>query len=370
MRQARIYRRIRTTLLGAATTASLVFNPIDQAFAGPFEDGMAIIADAKKLHERTDDAIGFFRKAVDSKQNPVAAGYNLGLLLKRKGDLRGARAAWQAVLAADANHLPSRAQLAGLDLASPSTAPAAVKTLEGIIEGDRFQAEARNLLAAWELSQGRFDEAIRHGRNALLGDPENIDAFLNVAIAYYRKGLADQAGLIASSALEKNPKAASLHNLMGLVFLSQDNSRAATEAFTAAIDIDPSNEDARLNLAALELAYGNFDAALKRFDQVLKTRPDDPEILVSRAVALRGLSRFDEAEKGYRAALALPGADPDIEYNLCILHHQYTQKWQDALTTCSAYLARIGKDHAKHSEVARRVKAIEATIRALQNKPQ
>lgn len=369
MRNSNILRLIRNGFISSTIAGALLAIPSSAAIAGPFEDAMAIVVDAKKLSERADEAERLFRSALSNKAQAADAGYNLGLLLKRKGDVRGARTTWQEVLSVQPTHPGARAQLAGLDLAAPATAPNAVKTLEGIIEGDRFQPEARNLLAAWDLSNGRFDDAIRHGRNALLGDPDNIDAFLNVAIAYYRKGLPDQAGLIASSALEKNPKAASLHNLMGLVFLSQDNSRAATEAFTAAIDADPSNEDARLNLASLELAYGNFEAALKRFDQVLKTRADSPEIVVSRAVALRGLSRFDDAEKGYRAALTMPGADPDIEYNVCILHHQYTQKWQDALTTCSAFLSRIGKDHPKHSEVTRRVKAIEATIRALQNKP-
>lgn len=340
------------------------------ASAGPFEDAMAIASDTKKLSDRADEAIRLFRSAMESGNRKVEAAYNLGLVLKREGDVQGARGAWQKALATDPNHLASKAQLAALGLTSPASAPEAVKELEAIIAADRFQPEARNHLSAWELSQGRYDEAIRHGRNVLLGDPDNVNAFLNVAIAYFKKGLPDQAGLIASSALEKNPKAASLHNLLGLVFLSQDNSRAATEAFSAAIEADPGNNDARLNLAALELAYGNFDAALKRFDQVLKTRPNDPEILVSRAVALRGLSRFDDAEKGYRAAMAAPGADPDIAYNLCILHHQYTQKWQEALKACGDYLARLEKGHAKHSEVARRVKAIEATLRALQNKPQ
>ena len=55
--------------------------------------------------------------------------------------------------------------------------------------------------------------------------------------------------------------------------------------FTAALDGDPNNMDALLNLAALELAYGNFESALKHFDQALKIRPRDAGVVLSRGVA-------------------------------------------------------------------------------------
>jgi len=366
----RVARRLGQALLVPALAGGLALWQAPAARAGAFDDAMVIATDPGKLALRTDEAIRLFRSAIDSGDHKTDAAYNVGLILMRQGDRNGARSAWQKAVEAKADHLPAQAQLAGLDLADPAKAPAAVQALEAIVKIDRFQPEARNHLASWEISQGRYDEAIRHGRNALLGDPENINAFLNVAIAYFKKGLPDQAGLIASSALEKNTKAASLHNLLGLVFLSQDNSRSATEAFTAALGIDPDNNDARLNLASLELNYGNFESALKRFDQVLQSRPNDASVTASRAVALRGLGRYDDAEKGYKAALAMPNAEPDIAYNLCILHHQYTQRWADALKSCNDFLARVSPSHSKYTEVTRRVKAIEATLRALQTKPQ
>lgn len=348
------------------------------ATAGPFEDGVAIASDPKALATRAGEAERLFRSAMASGERRADAAFNLGLLLLRRADRAGARGAFEEALTLDPAHLASRARLAILQLDDPATSGPALATLEAIVREtcdadgpcDRFQPEARNALAAHALAAGRYDDAIRHGRNALLGDPENLNAFLNVAIAYFRKGLPDQAGLIASSALEKNPKAASLHNLMGLVFLAQDNSRKATEAFTAALDADASNDDARLNLAALELAYGEFNGALKRFDEVLARRPNEPELIVSRAVALRGLRRFDEADAAYRKARALPGANPDIGYNLCILHHQYTQRWNEAEIACQAYLETLPAKHANRGEVEKRLKGIRATLKALQSQPQ
>jgi tetratricopeptide (TPR) repeat protein len=348
------------------------------AVAGPFEDAVAIATDPKALASRGTEVERLFRAAMSTGDRKADAAFNLGLVMLRRGDRAKAKALWEQALGFDPNHLGAKARIASLGLDDPSTTPGALAALEAIVREkcdadgpcDRFQPDARNALAGRALAEGRLDDAIRHGRNALLGDPENVNAFLNVAIAYYRKGLPDQAGLIATSALEKNPKAASLLNLMGLVYLSKDDSRGATQSFTAALEADPTNDDARLNLAALELAYGDFASALKRFDEVLANRPGDPELVTSRAVALRGLKRFDEADAAYRKAQTLPGANPDIGYNLCILHHQYTQRWTDAETACDAYLATLAPKHPNRGEVEKRLKGIRATLKALQNQPQ
>ena len=338
------------------------------AHAGDFEEALKIANDPALFATRAADAERLFRAAAGDPAKAKEAHFNLGLLLFRRGDVAGAREAWQKSLTADAKYLPARARLAGLELADPSKAESAAATLEAIIVEDRFQADARNLLAEYEMGRKNWDAAIKHERNVLLGDPENITAFLNVAIAYFRQGLVDQAGLIAQSALEKHPEAAPLLNLMGLVYLHNDQSRLAADSFLAALKADPMLDDARLNLAAMELAYGNFDSAFKRFDEAWKAHPANVQIAVSRGVALRGLGRFDEAEKSYLAALGNSAGNVDIIYNLCVLHHQYTQKWDQAKQRCEELLTKIDKTHPKYAEVAKRVKAIDATIRALQPK--
>ena len=372
--------------LTAATFSLFAVLATGTVRADGFDDAMAILGDPKLLATRSAEAVRLLGAVGNSHKNARDAAYNLGLLLDHRGDTAGAKAAWQKALSIDPKHSGSRARLAGLDLRSPGTAPAAVATLEDIIKDDRFQPDARNLLAAWDIARGTellentdknsraeaqkaFDSAIRHSRNVLLGDPENTHAFLNVAIAYMRQGLYDQAGLIATNALEKQPTAAALHNVMGLVHLSHDDSNSATKSFLAALAADPNNDDARLNLAALELAYGNFDSALKRFDEVLVLRPNDADIMLSRAVALRGIGRYDEAEKGYLAAQAADRSNPDIDYNLCVLHQQYTQKYELAKQWCETYLGRIDKAHAKYAEVSRRVKSVDATLKALKKLP-
>lgn len=357
---------ISMTWRGAALALAMAALSGPALAATPFDQAMSIVSDPKALATRAGEAEQLFRQGLAAAPADVEGWFNLGLLLERRGDLAGARDAYQKALGVKAGYLPAQARLAGLDLAAGDTG--ALDRLEAIIKEDAFQADARNILAGYALAHGDYAKAILHSRNVLVGDPRNVNALLNAAIAYYRQGLVDQAGLIATSGLEKEPNAAALHNIMGLVYLKKDDTRSATEQFTAALDGDPDNMDALLNLAALELAYGNFESALKHFDQALKIRPRDALVVLSRGVALRGLERFDEAQAAYEQALALKPDYVDAEYNLCVLNHQFKTDWAQAKRWCSTYLGHIDAENPKYKEVQRRLKAAEATLKVLQEK--
>ena len=353
----------RRTLL----TLALLLTVAPAAAAGPFDDAKAIVTDGAKLATRSADAEAKFREAARQDPSNAHAFYNLGLLARMRGDFAVAEAAWRDALRADSGYLPAKARLAELDLERGDEG--AVKRLEAIIADNRFQPEARNILAGRALDSEDWESAIKHARNVLLGDPENVNAYVNLALAYLRQDLDDQALLIASNALDRRPEAAALHNIMGLIFLRKDDSRAATESFLAALKHNPRQVDAKLNLAALELAYGDFRTALGRFDEVIEVRPNDAMLVISRAVALRGLGRFEEARAGYEAALILKPELPAALYNLCVLHHQYLNQglaqWQAARSLCRRYQATIDKDHPTWRETGSRLKSIDATIQVL-----
>ncbi|MGM0574158.1 MAG: tetratricopeptide repeat protein [Myxococcota bacterium] len=334
------------------------------AWGGPYEEAQDIVSDPKELAKRYDEAVRKFREAAGTNPSNVRAWYNLGLLQSMRGQTDAARDAWKKALEAEPGYEPARARLAQLRLEEGDRA-SAVQELEAIIEDDRYQAEARNALAEVAIAEEDWDAAIKHARNVLLGDPENTNAYLNLAVAYFRQGLTDQAWLIVSNALDRRPDAAALHNMMGLIYLDKDDSRHATESFLQALKEDPRHVDAKLNLASLELSYGDFETALSRFEEVLGVRPNDPMVLISRAVALRGLERYEEAEKGYEAALEAKPGMPKALYNLCVLHHQYTNKWEEAKSACERYQATLDQDDPRRKEIAMRLEGIEATLEAL-----
>ncbi len=334
------------------------------ALAGPYEDGLAIVNDARRLATQAQEAEAAFQQATQADPRNAHAWYNLGLLAFMRGDGKIARSAWQSAIEADPGYDAARARLAEMKLRAGQRTKA-VEELEALVATDPYQAEARLLLAEVSISSSQWEAAIKHARNVLLGDPDNANAYLNLAVAYYRQDLIDQAWLITTNGLDRRPDAAALHNMMGLIYLAKDDSRRASESFLKALEANPREVDAKLNLAALELSYGDFDKALGRFDEVLEVRRDDALVVLSRAVALRGLQRFDEAQAGYEAALALAPGMAEAQYNLCVLHHQYTNQWKEARRVCGAYYETLDPKHAKRREIKRRLRSIEATIEAL-----
>lgn len=350
--------------------------------ADDFSDAMKIVEDPALLATKAAEAEKKFQAA---KSGPHAAHalYNLGLLAMRRGKLTEAKGYWQQTLAKKASYLPATARLAEAEVASGNVASGKAK-LEAIVakKANRFQPEARNALASLAIASKDWDAAKKHARNVLLGDPGNVNAYLNLAVSFYKQGLIDQAGLIASNALKKNPKAAALYNIMGLVYLARDDSRRASKNFDKALKVDPQQIDASLNMATMELAYGDFAQALKRLEVVQKYREGqgmkaDAMLHLTIAVAQRGLRKYNLALKGYEKALQIQPNMIEAQYNMCVLHHQYLDKsadaegnldkakWQTALTVCQKYSGRIDRKHAKYREIKKRIKAIEETLKAI-----
>jgi Tfp pilus assembly protein PilF len=342
----------------------LIMLSASPAMADSFEDGMAIVNDPVALSTKAAEAKRLFQKTVADNPKHVNAWYNLGLLAMKNGNQDVARENWEQALKVDPGFLAAQARIAESDLANKSLKGKAIITLNGIIEKERFQPEARNALAAIALDVRDWEQALTHARNVLLGDPSNVNAYLNMAVTYYRQRRYDQAFLILQQAMERVPKAASLHNMTGLIWLSRDNSRLASQSFLRAIKYDPTQLDALINLASLELSYGDFTAAEKRFKRVLEERPDDVSVIMSYAVVQRGLGRLEEAQKGYERVLELKPESRTVHYNLCVLHYQFTNDYTAAQTSCSTYFRSIRRGHPKFREMRRRMRSIKELLKA------
>ena len=79
----------------------------------------------------------------------------------------------------------------------------------------------------------------------------------------------------------------------------------AQELYTRILDAEPEQPDALHYLGVLAGQIGRGDFGLTLIDKAVALRPEAADIRANRANLLRGLNRLDEAEAGYRCALAL-----------------------------------------------------------------
>ena len=131
------------------------------------------------------------------------------------------------------------------------------------------------------------------------------------AIAYFEKASnADPASVIAATE-------------WGVALFTASRLAEAERQFQRALALDPAYTDARFDLASVEAAGKNWEAAATDFKQVLKERPEDGKTKqhLGEVLFLWGNAFFDsgndrEAASRYREALAMRASDGELHGRL------------------------------------------------------
>lgn len=105
---------------------------------------------------------------------------------------------------------------------------------------------------------------------------------------------------------------------LGSDFEESDLERAR-QAYRAALELDPANADAHVNLGCLEHEAGQLAAAEAHYRAALASRPGDATARFDLAVALEDQGRSGEARAAYEAVLEVDPACAEAHHNLARL---------------------------------------------------
>ena len=267
-------------------------------------------------------ALKLYEEAYDKDNKLSQALYNAGLICELKGDEARARQFYEA------------AGNAGLGDGWVNIG------LIALAQGDRGQAEslfnraigveplngrAHLNLAIFAKERKDFEFAMKSVRNALKEDSTNADAYDVLAQIYYDLGRFKLALLVADAGLsELNPEHPGLWTTQGLIQLKMDDVIKAVRSFQKAVDLDPKNFAARLNLGLITFGYRDYEKSYQLLSEAVKLRPNHIEAILSHAVAARTLKRFAEARAGYEKVLSLSPKHPGATFNLAVLDQDYS----------------------------------------------
>jgi tetratricopeptide (TPR) repeat protein len=165
----------------------------------------------------------------------------------------------------------------------------------------------------------RVVQAIARARREIAKNPNSADGYLLLGTALRVGGNFAAAGRALDRALQLNPRISAAWVQKGLIALQngQKGTIASTEAlFERAVDADPANAEARLQLAAILLRQGDFNKAQVELQAALRADPRS-------AGAYDGIG-FVEMQKGnpnraarnFRKAIALKSPYPEAQENL------------------------------------------------------
>ncbi|HEQ71489.1 MAG TPA: tetratricopeptide repeat protein, partial [Spirochaetia bacterium] len=219
---------------------------------------------------RYEQAIAFYRKALDRDPAYILAYNNLGTVLEKSGAHEEALRVYHKGLHYDVRN-------------------ARLHYNAGVIYGKKNQ----------------FREAEQEFALAVKYQPGFVPAQNNLALLLGQRGEYERALTLFKVILKKDPENTEALNNLGVLFAEQQIHGEAKRCYKAALAVNPRYTKARFNLARLLSGTGAEEEALAEFDAILEYEPDHTETHVAAGMLLLHAGKENEADIHFRTVLKL-----------------------------------------------------------------
>jgi tetratricopeptide (TPR) repeat protein len=256
------------------------------------------------LQMQGKDALHVFQKVVDLMPNDAEAHYNLGVILKSKGQLNQAATSYQRAITLKPEY-----------------------------------AEAHSNLGNTLKDLGRLDDAITHYRRAIKIQPDSADAHNNLGTTLKDLGTLNKNHAQLDEAIASYRQAVALKPDFALAYYNLGNAQKergqlddAVSSYRRATQIHPDFTDAHNNLGSALQDLGQFEAALSSYRRVLELKPEFAEAHNNLGVVLKDLGQLDAASASYCKAIELKPdyAEARNNWGNCLLAMaQFSAGWQE-----------------------------------------
>ncbi|MEG4939389.1 tetratricopeptide repeat protein [Microcoleus sp. F4-D5] len=165
-------------------------------------------------------------------------------------------------------------------------------------------------------AQGRFAEAIACFKNALVWQPDLIEAATNLAVTLHQTGDLAEAATYYQRAVEIDPNCPQAQNNLGILLQDRGNTADAVSCFQKAIALNPMYVKALNNLGATLQQQGELPSAIACFHQALSINSNYVPALINLGVAMQAKCQLVEAERLYERAIEVEPNNPAGHYHL------------------------------------------------------
>ena len=224
--------------------------------------------------------------------------------LYKKGELQQTLVKVQKLLKKFPNSV-ALYNLQGFAYAKVTQFDKATDSLAKVLELNPENSQAYNNMANILLRCGKPAAAMEKLYQALRINPNYAEAYNNMGNALQEKGELDEAISSYKQAIKIKSGYAEAHNNMGNVFKKQDDLNAAINNYKQALKIEPNYAEAYNNLGVSLKEKDDLNTAIDSFKQALKIKPDYAEAHSNLGVALKEKGDLDEALNSFRQAIKM-----------------------------------------------------------------
>ena len=170
-----------------------------------------------------------------------------------------------------------------------------------LLNPDFIEAHINRGLVLFDM--GRHEAALSACESAIRLDPGRADPHYNRGNALHELGRKEEALAAYDQALALNPSHAGAHNNRGNELRSLGRSEEALAAYDRVLVLDPDNSEAHTNRGNILGGLGRPEEALAAYDQALVVDPDNAETHKDQGSVLILLGRLQEASDAFKTAL-------------------------------------------------------------------
>ncbi len=214
----------------------------------------------------------------------------------------------------------------------------AMNQLHETLDLDPNFAQPAFILAQLDTQRGDVESALGLLKPLVARQPDMNEAKLLLADVYRLQNDFNDALAIYQQLEKTFPNDADVPLLAGSTYIQQFNEDSARAEFNRALKIDPGNISAQEELAQLDLADKNYDAAQQRVQNLIVKNPGQAplEILLAKILLNRG--QTNQAEEALFKAAGLPQG---LQANMILAQLYFNLKQdKDALDTLNVALTK------------------------------
>ena len=277
----------------------------------PDADAYAALGNWFGEQRKFDCAVNAFNSALKLQPDSPRLSYMLGLSLYSEGRVSDAAARLEQAIKLAPDLLKAHLLLAAA-YEQTQRREEARKEWEAALKIDPSSAIALDGLSKNLIADGEFTAVIDN----LKPSPHNEDLTLDLALAYGKMGMLDDAGKVLTQALKVNPSSVRLTKALVTVMVQQTRYQDASQFAAKAARLHPKDLEAQgLYLRVLVL---NGDAALARplARKLLAASPHNFDFLYLSGILERQAGEYAAARAHLEEAVAIDPTYYNAHYNL------------------------------------------------------